>query len=281
MLLSKNTTPSKHLLELAGRHGIDLKKEISVEELLEKIQQHWLRKVSRQYEISHVMPELPNKKDLSIFKKLHLIDAITPPPGEYEGALLLGATANAVRRRIAFLLKQKVKFKKLYVLGSHRILKPEHEGPDILFKPIPELPFKTDYQIPITYENLPKTEAQMMRLVCEQVSLPKEWEIIFIDTLLNQNSDSKTLQPNTTDTLRDFSNLDPVPGKYLLVSNQPFVTRQTFNALSILPPEFTIVGIGDTALSATPLRTFLDEIGRLLYEELKYQHQFSLSEKSK
>ena len=105
ILLSKNTTPSKHLLELAGRHGIDFKKEISVEELLGKIQQQWFRKVSRQYEISHVMPELPDKKDLSIFKKLHLIDAVTPPVGEYEGALLLGATTNAVRRRLAFLLK--------------------------------------------------------------------------------------------------------------------------------------------------------------------------------
>ena len=270
MLLIKDK-PSKYLIELAKRHGIDVSDNVSVEDLFEEIQEKWTRTVSRQYEISLVTPELPEKKDLFLFKKLGLIDVVTPPPGKYEGSLLLGATVNATRRRLAFLLQQNISIRKLYMLGSQRILRMEHETPEMLFKAIPELPFKKSYNPPTTYEDsdLPKTEAEMIYLIYEQSEIPKEWEVLFTKTSLKPNSDSKTPQPNTTDTLRDFLELHSTPGKYLLVSNQPFVQRQTLNALSVLPSEFEILGMGQKALPSTPLRVFLDEIVRLLYEELK------------
>lgn len=195
------------------------------------------------------------------------------PSRPYEGALVLGATVIAVRKRLAYLVKECQKdsdasgffvtFPTVYLLGGARPLDKDKESPSVLSTPA-ELPFKAWWTPPA---EMPTTEAGMMRLVFEQSDITP-WEGVFIDTPLQPTPDGKTRHPNTTDTVKEFIKTNPKPRTYLAVSSQPFVARQTLNVQNALPEGFTVVGIGYEAAATTPLKTFLDEVARLLYEEV-------------
>lgn len=263
--------PVEALLKLAARHGIETNEGITAEELSEKMQEKWLRKTEHQYQIPAGPPA---EQDLFLLKVLNLVEAVKASLPQYDGVLVLGATVVAVRKRLSCLIKQYaetvddeyVNFKNIYMLGGARPLDKEKEKPEVLCSPA-ELVFKENWTPPA---ELPTTEAGMMKLVFEQSFLPPEWQGIFIDTPLQPTTDGKTRHPNTADTVEAFLDTEPMPGKYLVVSSQPFVARQTMNVAQILKHyNFTAEGIGYEAPATTPLKTFLDETSRLLYEEIK------------
>lgn len=273
MVLIHNGKPVRSLLDLALCHGIEVSNDVTAKDLSQAIQERWLRKTEHQYQIPG---GLPSPKDMALLKELNLVDAAPAPPRPYAGALILGATVVAVRKRLAYLVEQckknpdasgfRVTIPTVYMLGGARPLDKEKESPTVLTTPA-ELPFKDESRWTPPAE-MPTTEAGMMRLVFEQSDITP-WGGVFIDTPLQSTPDGKTRHSNTTDTVKEFLKTNPRPGTYLAVSSQPFVARQTLNVQNVLPESFTVVGIGYAAAPTTPLKTFLDEVARLLYEETK------------
>ncbi len=262
-LTREDGRPVEALLRLANRHGITTTDQMTAKELSDAVQENWIRKTEHQYQI----PEgPPAPEDMSLLEDLWLIGARTAPPGHFDGALILGGTVTAVRKRLGFLAEQHrqgMTVTTVYLLGGARPLDKDKESPTALCTQA-ELPFKEDWAAPST---LPTTEAEMMKLVFDQSLLPKEWQDVLINAPLQTTADGKTRHPNTTDTLVELRKTNPRPGTYLVVSSQPYVTRQTINAQQALP-ESADVGIGYAAPQTTALKGFLDEVARLLYEEV-------------
>lgn len=271
MVLIREGKPAQALLDLARRYGIEVSDNVSASDLSQAMQERWLRKTEHQYQIPG---GAPSPEDMALLKDLNLVDAVPAPSRPYAGALILGATVVAVRKRLAYLAEQckrdsdasgfSVTFPTVYLLGGARPLDKDKESPTVLTTPA-ELPFKADWTPP---SEMPTTEAGMMRLVFEQSDITP-WEGVFVDTPLQPTPDGKTRHPNTTDTVKEFLKTNPKPGTYLAVSSQPFVARQTMNVQQALPEGITVVGIGYAAAPTTPLKTFLDEVARLLFEETK------------
>lgn len=257
--------PAKALLKLARRNGIEAPDNVTASELSNLLQERWLRKSEHQYQISG---EPPSGEDLALLRTLGVIDAVPIPANgnKYRGALVLGGTVVAVRKRLAFLLEEYkwASFDMIYLLGGARPLDADKENEKALNAPA-ELPFKNGWTPAAA---TPETEAGMMRLVFEQSDLPAEWHGVVIDTPKQLTPDGKTRNPNTTDTVKWFMKTNPRPGAYLAVSSQPFVARQTLNVKQELPECFQVDGIGYAANTSLPLKTFCDEVARLLYEEV-------------
>lgn len=266
MQLIQDGQPVPALLTLARRHGIEASNDISALGLSEALSKHWLRTTEHQYQIPGGPPSI---EDLALLQELNLTEAVLTPPWQYDGALILGATIVAVRKRLAYLVDQcrgGVAVSTIYLLGGARPLDPIKESREALCTPA-DLPFKADWTPP---EQMPTTEAGMMELVLQQSQLPENWKYELVNTPLQPTPNGKTRHPNTADTAKEFLKTNPKPGTYLVVSSQPFIARQTINVRRVLPRDmYSLVGIGYAAGPGTLLKTFLDEIVRLLNEEVQ------------
>jgi hypothetical protein len=256
------------LVLLAERHGIDVADKMSARELSDKMQERWLRPTPHQYQIPY---EEPSEEDIAILRELGLVEGIKAPSGDYDGAFLLGGTVVAVRKRLAWLWAQPIKVPRVFMLGGMRPLDPVKENADVLMSPSPELPFEEGWQ---PSRGSPETEAEMMFLVVSQSNAPDDQSFNFVNAHLQPKPGGGTRHPNTTDTVKAMLSQFYVPsGRYLVVSSQPFVARQTINVRDAIPMprsrEIQVEGIGYSAPVTTSLKTFLDETARLLFEELK------------
>lgn len=270
-LLDGKHLPAIPLIKLARNHGIECDySNTTAAQLSAAMQERWLRATDHQYQIPGGPP---SEHDLAFLKQLGLVDAVSAQQRPYAGAFILGATVVAVRKRLAYLEEQCAKdpdasgfsitFSTVYMLGGARPIDTEKESPAVLNTPA-ELSFKSGWAPP---SEIPTTEAGMMRLVFEQSDITP-WEGVFIDTPLQPTSDGKTRHPNTTDTVKEMLKTGLKPDTYLVVSSQPFVARQTINVQQALPKGFTVVGMGYGAAPTTPIKTYLDEVARLLYAEV-------------
>lgn len=272
VLIRDGGRPVEALLSLARRYGIEVGEDVTAKDLSQAMQERWIRKTEHQYQVPGGPP---SPEDMVLLKELNLVDAVPAPSRPYAGALILGATVIAVRKRLAYLVEEhkrdpdasgfRVTIPTVYMLGGARPLDKDKESPTVLSTPA-ELPFKDESRWTPPAE-MPTTEAGMMRLVFEQSDITPCGAGVFIDTPLQPTPDGKTRHPNTTDTVKEFLRTNPKTGTYLAVSSQPFVARQTMNVKQALPEGFMVVGIGYAAAATTPLKTFLDETARLLFEE--------------
>ena len=264
-LLRADGHPREALLHLASRHGIEVTQSMTAQELLGLTQHCWLRQTEHQYQIPGGPP---SDEDFAALQELGMVEEVVVPAGQYAGAFVCGATRPAVIKRLAHLVGEHyngVSLSTVYLWGGARPLNTDTENPIALCTP-GWLPFKKGWTPPAI---LPTTEAGMERLVFEQSDL-SPWQGIFIDTPRQETPDGKGRDPNTTDTAKEMMKTNPPsPGTYLLVSNQPYIARQVFNVRAVLPDDIKIIGIGYAAAPTLALNKFLDEVARLLHEEVK------------
>lgn len=270
LLIQRNDVqfPVFDLLELAERNGIACSANTTAEELSASMQARWLRAEEHQFQIPKGPP---NDRELFLLKNLGMVWAVEPPPMNYEGTLLLGASLTGMRRRLAFVLQQRATQKGLdtgtiYFLTSKRSVK--NESMDALNTP-DGIPFKTGWMPPAA---IPETETDIARILWAQSDIPKGMLAEFVDTPLQPTETAGiTRNPNTTDTVSEFMTRNPIQGTWLMASSQPFIERQLLNVeetLKIFPGAYTIIEMGPAAAPDLPLKTYLDEVARLLYQQL-------------
>jgi hypothetical protein len=265
--------PPKELLDLLEHCAI--KHNGSITDIIEKTQHAWLRKPS----IERWQYDLPEKISLSIalphFEKLGMLQEVIPSHMVYDYALILGATTNRVRNRLAYLVhlwQQGIRFKIIVLLGSKRPLDPTADSTAMLNN-IPQqgLPTRKNWQAPTP---LPTTECAMMRMIFDQVEMPDEIKKclrMIVNSPQIKMPNGITRRATTADTIIDWLKQNPHPGSCLFISNQPYVGYQHTVVQVLLPKSFTIdtVGTGVKNSSTLDANVCLDMLARWLYQKYK------------
>ncbi len=196
---------------------------------------------------------------LDLLEKLGLISPIGPLTRQYDYALLLGATAPGMKRRLDLLTdwwRQGVRFKRLIFLVGQRPLTPGADYLDILTKkpgkktPDPR-PFTETEAAIMLHQLVPMPEA-MRALPVEFIDTPRNWRNGFWH------------RPNTRETLKHWVKSGPLPGTALVISEQPHGIYQKEVVRQELPG-FDIDLAAGPADPATNLPIYLDALALWLY----------------
>lgn len=255
MLFDNDRKPTPTLLEVLRIAGVD--HDGTLAGIHEATQGSWYvaGKLRAEIEERHAH----NREDLMpLFSLLGLVEAVHAKREEYSIALLLGATLVAVRKRLAFLIKEwerGVRFKLLILVGSSRKLLPTETVELMLDPNNPDLPFDPSWCKPA---QLPLTEGQMMRLVYDQVdaSVPWKFQVGVVFSFTEGTS-------NTAQSVEHWAQAwSPPPATCLAVSSQPFVADQQLAIRKVLADGFQAEGVGYPAPPSIRVSVFLDSLAK-------------------
>jgi hypothetical protein len=265
--------PSKVLLNLLSLTKI--KHDGSLKNIVEETQKYWLRgKNQERYQISNQAFKDVESKVLPLLKyKLKLEPAVYSTQKHYKGILFYGSTVQSMRGRLSHLVdeiqKKKIDFDAIYFLGSDRPLFKDQETKEVLTtSTIKNVPLKSSWKMPST---LPTTEHEAMKWIIEQTDLPqkiiKAKKYFLTAPMKPDEKGLLTKRPTTKDAFVSFLNLNPSPGVYLAISNQPFREYQQWVGREVLSKKFILETVGSKASKNTNIGVYLDNAARILYQK--------------
>lgn len=256
-----NGQPSESLQKLCDITGIG--KQDSLQALVDATQKSWLRPAGKErWEIDH--SEFLNSDEVwNIFDQMNLVQKVDATQKEYEYLLVLGATYSRVKTRLEHAVdcwNQGVRWKECVLLGGARPLVYDMEIEPVM------------NQYGLSQDQCPKTEAEMMKFVYENMQMPDEMracKLTIIDVPMLDNGKGGMRRPTTQDTIEWWLKEQPKPGLCLAISSQPFVAYQYAVLISYIPKEFFIEVIGHQAPSrdVSGVGTYFDNLARILYQE--------------
>lgn len=134
-----------------------------------------------------------------------------------------------------------VRFSTLVFLTGDRPLHPTFESEKVLLDPAcSPYPFREGWKWEGT---LPTNETEMMRLVFDQLALPKEWREMPL-MVADAPKPEGMKRPHTEHTVWAWLEMHPDPGTLLVVSDQPFVCRQEAVLRPLFPLDFDLEAVG-------------------------------------
>ena len=249
--------PREELIQLLTLAGMDETKQ-DMDEINVWAQKNFLRKGERWEAKDHKFEILgPRMKPL--LERLGFFQAVNPKWNDYLGALVLGATLSTTKARINNLLEkwnQGVRFKDLYFLTGERDIDPLIEHFD---------------EIQTTRTDLPKTECEMIRWLWNHLDIPKELlqqvQVHFVCAPSKRNPQTgEKMRPTTEDTIKEWLKNGPPTGRYLAISNAPYILRQDLILKMLAPVEYELDTIGDEVSDSLKMAIILDELARLIYQ---------------
>jgi hypothetical protein len=111
----------------------------------------------------------------------------------------------------------------------------------------------------------------MIKIVFDQMQLPeglKKVPVMYIDALQQVDSNGKTRRPNTSDTIKRWIEVDPIPGSCLFISNQPFILYQETTVRMLMLDDFEVETVGFATQSGyDSVHMVLDSLARCIYQE--------------
>ena len=265
--LDHNGRPTQVLLELLD--VLHVHHDGSLESIVAATQKVWLRPAGKErWEIEDTFAA---QRDvvMPLLEKMGFIDEIFPTFLRYRHVLLLGATMQRMRTRLAYLIElwnNGVFFEDIVVLVGQRPRSPEIETDDVIMgKGASELSVKKDWKL----SQMPATETDMARLVFEQTELPVGLDkipVIFVDTPMQKTATGTLRRPNTVDTVLAWLVTNPAPGLCMAVSNQPYCLYQDAVVRGCLHKGFDLETVGSAAMTEkASVATYLDTVARYLY----------------
>jgi hypothetical protein len=187
---------------------------------------------------------------IGFMRTLGMIDEVLPTHKEHAYALVMGALRSRAVLRLAYLKKLHVdgyRFKYVVLLGGMRELRPEEQ-----------------HGLPANIT----TEAQMLEYEYNQLGNLEGTQLLVVNAPMVQKADGSFVRPITDDTLRHFAKIAPIEGSSVVISNNPYMVRQTKTAQRILDQtRFPITGTGAQANVDDNIVIIMDEFARTLYEE--------------
>lgn len=186
----------------------------------------------------------------SILRDLGFIDQIMPQYKHYFYALIMGGFRSRIDERLEYLntlLHNGHIFDTIVLLSGARQLRDEEK------------------------DNLPnhiETEAEMTAYLFNNHASLKDKKYMLVDAP-TVSANGTLRRPTTDDTLRYFLRAAQTKSNCLVISNNPYVIRQTKVTQRILPQDaFPTEGAGaSTNLHITNIVMIMDEFARTLYEE--------------
>lgn len=258
------------LLEILGMPPLE-KTNNSIFQINEWAQKNLLRQGERWEQQAFVFEKLQSKIK-PLLCDLGFINTLPSHFNQYQGALVHGALLSRVRLRLHYLIEQwnlGIRFSELYFLSGERPLNPIYENEDLLKQEDPSLlKIKKNWQAP---KELPKTEVEMMQLVWEQSDIPEDMrkyvKVYFVNAPMKKDPKSNTLlRPTTDDTIDMWVKSSPSKGRYLAITNAPYINRQDTVTRTIAPSDYEFDTVGPAADTEEHMAIFLDELARLIFQ---------------
>jgi hypothetical protein len=244
-----NVNPA--LVKLMRLVGINVPEDPNLDQLHTLLQANCFQKGRLRYQIEG---RAAVAEEIDLLDDLGCIQEVTPRAmdRQFDGVLLLGALMPRVVSRLEYFLEQcrgRIHFSRLYLLGSDRKLDPAKE--------LSLLPADTALA----------TEIDMMLWAATGAQIPSHCQQIVPIRTPDVVENGKSRPANTGDTFRQWlAQTGFVSGRFLIVSNQPFVGFQELIAWNCLPDEMDLVTIGPAANTLLPLAVFMDNLAKTVYE---------------
>ncbi|OGN62905.1 MAG: hypothetical protein A3F09_00200 [Chlamydiae bacterium RIFCSPHIGHO2_12_FULL_49_11] len=207
-----------------------------------------------------------------LLQNLGFIDAAFPHFSEYRGAIVHGGLLSRVRLRLHYLVKlweNGLKFEYLYFLSGQRPLEREQEGvASLVSGEGSPLKMRIDFPLP---KQFPTTECEMTQFVWAQSEIPQtmrqEVEVHFIDAPMKTGSSSTTLlRPTTDDTVKYWLQENPPYGRYLAITNAPYMNRQDLVIRTLAPKGYGFDTVGSGANEQEKIAIIIDELARSIFQ---------------
>jgi len=265
--------PSTELLKLLDVMGVQ--HDGSLQSIMQATQKAWLRQAGK--ERWQIGDQFAQKRDIvmPLLTNMGFVHEQKVTQNQYDYALVLGATMQRMRSRVAYLLKQVtagIHVGKIIVLTGLRDRSNDIETESVILGTTQtDLPIKKDWHLTGA---LPATETDMIKLIFEQTDFPDVFKSIpveFINTPVQMAKDGTLRRPNTADTVHAWLATSPVPGSCLAVSNQPYNLYQDTIIRNSLPSTFMLetvgagVDISEKAQKQENIAVFLDTLARYIF----------------
>ncbi len=264
-LFDNDNVPSKSLIELL--EVLTISHEGTLESIVQATQKHFLVTGKEGWQMTE-NPAYDSEVLTPLLTKLGFFESVLPEKKFYEGVIFPGGNVWSVRQRLAYLVKlwqQGCRFKNITVMtGEHPLDQGRYSAEDLFNYQHPDLPLKKEWQ---AWSSFPTNEAEMICMVFEQVQLPKELCDIPLVTIVSTMDPITGKRPTTYNNVMDFLAHQPVPGTYLVISNQPYLGYQDSVFLSYLPANITIETVGDQSLCTHTMTQYIDRLARWIYQE--------------
>lgn len=244
-LFSEELTPTPKLLQLLHFVGMP-ESENTIEKINNWAQKNLLRKGER-WETQSNRFECTRSVIKPLLADLGFVDAVKPSFNRYEGSIVHGSNTRIRLHYLVELWKKGIRFSHLYLLSSDRLL-------EYAFEP----------------STGPKTEYEMTKKVWES-EIPDEMrqqvKVYFVNLPMRQDSQTgKLIRPNTDDTIETWLKQSPPIGRYLAVTNAPYMVRQDIIAKRIAPKEYTFDTVGPAIGEQEKIAILLDELARAIFQ---------------
>ncbi|VHO03442.1 hypothetical protein [Candidatus Rhabdochlamydia sp. T3358] len=266
------------LLELVGMEPLN-GSEKAIIQINNWAQKNLLRQGERWQEQTNRFEELkPQIKPL--LRELGFVDALFPHFKEYEGVIVHGALLPRARLRLYYLIEQwqqGVRFSHIYFLSGERPLEVNREN-ESTFMDDSKSPLKIrkDWAAPLEF---PKTEREMIQLVWEQSEIPEDMrkvEVHFINALMKKDAKGESsIRPTTDDTVKAWLETKPPHGRYLAITNAPYINRQDLTVRIIAPFKYSFDTVGSGAGQQEKMAIILDELARFIFQTKQISEKVS------
>jgi hypothetical protein len=269
ILVNEDNAPTPALLAILNETKIE--HDGTLQTIFTETQKKWLRPAGQERWEDQTPLTCDCEKLPQLFEKLSLTQEIKPAHLHYDYAVLLGATLNTVRNRLAHLIAlwdSGIHFDSIIILGGKRPLDNTIESSQALLNnTVTSLPFKQNWEF---NGQLPTTETEMMKFVFDQTDTPATWKtipLIFVDAPMQKTENGSLRRPNTQDTVDEWLKNNPKPGSILSISNQPYIGYQDAVLRKALPKEFTVETAGEACSDDKKPTVILDSLARWIYNE--------------
>jgi hypothetical protein len=238
----------------------------NLSDIVTATQAGWMRSDDiERWELSNIEAD---QDTVELFRELGLVDAVDPLNTEFDYAIIFGATVQAMRKRLAYLLElynKGVRFKQIVFLVGDRKRDPVKESDEVLQNKENQYLTNKD-NVECYAQTPPSNETEMAQMIWNQAMLFElsKIPVIFVhaqSTIIN----GIVRRPTTIDTVQTWKKEhNPKQGSRILaISSQPHIRRQGFILQSQLPGCFVETAGPGTNQRNLPL--FFDEIARHLY----------------
>lgn len=272
LLFDENVQPRVNLiqlLELVGMEPLN-KSENNIEQINNWAQKNLLRQGERWQHQTAKFEELKSKIQ-PLLSELGFIDALFPHFEKYQGVIVYGALLPRARLRLYYLVEQwekGVRFSQIYFLSGERPLEIKQENKDT-FLDDSQSPLKIRKDWPVPSE-FPKTEREMIQLIWEQSEIPDDMrkvEVYFTNAPMKEDAKGeRSIRPTTDDTIRAWLQTAPPHGRYLAITNAPYINRQDVAMRAIAPCEYSFDTVGSAAGEREKMVIILDELARAIFQ---------------
>jgi hypothetical protein len=260
--------PRAQLLKLLNLLGMKEDQAGDLEKINSWAQENLLRRGERWEEQDPKFEQLKPEIE-PLLQELGFIDAIEPSFDRYEGALVHGALLSRVRSRLSFLVEQwkrGVRFHSIYFLSGERALESSRESRERLVSDQGSpLPIRADWVVP---EELPRTEYEMVKWVWEQSELPEEMRQLSVHFINAPKiwDGKQWSRPNSNTTAEAWLKSSPPLGRYLAVSNAPYLVRQDLAMRWVDTERYGFDTIGASVSAQEKVSIILDEVARVIFQ---------------